>query len=178
MPIPEFVRELRSAVGTSPLWLTGVTAVVLDPSGSRVLMTHRVADSLWAPVGGILEPGEDPADAVVRECLEETAVRVLPERLTSVTVNQPVVHSNGDRAQYLTLTFRARWLSGEPRVNDDESYDVAWVPLDALPPNVSPGARRRLLLALEDRAEAHFDLDPQYAEQTADPAGATADPAR
>ena len=39
MPIPEFVLQLRSHVGTAPLWLSGVSAVIVDDD--RVLLTRR-----------------------------------------------------------------------------------------------------------------------------------------
>ena len=83
--------------------------------------------------GGIIDPGEQPADAAVRECFEETGVLAVPERLTSVTVSQPVTYPNGDQVQYLELTFRCRAVGGEAHVNDEESLDVRWYALSALP---------------------------------------------
>ena len=65
---------------------------------------------------------------------EETAVRVVPERLVLVQTLSPVCYPNGDRCQYMDVTFRCRAVGGEARVNDDESLDVAWFERDALPP--------------------------------------------
>ncbi|MFD8704957.1 NUDIX domain-containing protein [Kitasatospora sp. NPDC059648] len=133
MAIPPFLLELRSLVGNRPLWLSAVCAVVVDDR-ERVLLARRVDDGRWASVGGILDPGEQPADGVVRECLEETGVVVVPELLASVTVTGPVTYPNGDVTQYLVLTFRCRAVGGEARVNDDESLEVGWFALDGLPP--------------------------------------------
>lgn len=132
MPIPAFVQHLRSALGTSPLWLSGVSAVVLDDEG-RVLLGKRADNGRWAVVSGILEPGEEPAVAAARECAEETGVRVEVVALTSVTVSEEVTYPNGDRAQYLDVCFWCRPVGGEPQVGDDESTDVGWFPLDDLP---------------------------------------------
>jgi 8-oxo-dGTP pyrophosphatase MutT (NUDIX family) len=155
MPIPEFVRELRAAVGQSPLWMSGVTAVVLDEDG-RLLLGRRSDTGRWALITGIIDPGEQPADAAVRECEEETGVMVVPERLTGVSVSEPIVHANGDRAQYLELTFLCRAVGGEARVNDDESLEVGWFDRDALPGDLGPSMLHRLRQALSGAPEAHF----------------------
>jgi 8-oxo-dGTP pyrophosphatase MutT (NUDIX family) len=166
MPIPEFVRELRSKVGQSPLWMPGITAVVLDDQ-RRVLLGRRSDTGRWALITGIMDPGEQPADAVARECLEETGVHAVPERLTSVTVSPPIVHANGDQAQYLELTFLCRAVGGEARVNDDESLEVGWFELDALPEGFDERAGSRLRLALSGAAQAHFSFDATAAENAA-----------
>ncbi|MFI2612218.1 NUDIX hydrolase [Kitasatospora sp. NPDC018619] len=154
MAIPSFLAELRTVVGTRPLWLSAVVAVVLDDRG-RVLLARRADDGRWAPVGGILDPGEQPADGVVRECEEETGVVVVPELLASVTVSPQVTYPNGDVTQYLVLTFRCRAVGGEARVNDDESLDVGWFGLDELPPMVE-AEHERLRHALECEGPAVF----------------------
>ncbi|SEL95042.1 NUDIX hydrolase [Streptacidiphilus jiangxiensis] len=157
MATPEFVSELRALVGTRPLWLSCAIAVVLDADGSRVLLGRRADNGQWALVGGIIDPGEQPADAVVRECFEETGVVAEPEALTSVTVSGPVVYPNGDRTQYLELTFRCRAVGGEARVNDDESTEVRWFGLRDLP-DLDEANRRRLALALDPQAVTAYDF--------------------
>ena len=143
MPIPEFVRALRSVVGTSPLWLSGVSAVVLDDD-RRVLLTLRADNNTWAVVSGILEPGEEPAvDASIL-------------RLTSVDVTDPIAYPNGDVAQYLDITFLARYTGGTPHVADDENLDVAWFALDALPENLTATSRLRIEKAIAGDPSAWF----------------------
>jgi len=154
MAIPPFLAELRSFVGTRPLWLSGVAAVVLDDRG-RLLLARRADNGRWSIIGGILDPGEQPADGVARECFEETGVTVEPEKLTSVTVSPMLHYPNGDQAQYLDLTFRCRLVSGEARVNDDESLEVGWFELDALP-ELDAYTRERLELALVTKPETMF----------------------
>jgi len=74
-----------------------------------------------------------PPFGAVREVEEETGVIAKAERLLSVTALPLVEHDNGDRTRYLDVTFRCRFVSGEARVNDDESVDVGWFALDELP---------------------------------------------
>ena len=130
VPVPEFVSRLRRQVGTDLLWLSGVSAVVLHEG--RVLLAQRPSGR-WSVVSGILEPGEQPARAVVREVREETGTEVEVELLVDVVAQEPMAYDNGDRAQYLDLTFRCRYLGGDAHVADDENLDVGWFDLDDLP---------------------------------------------
>ncbi len=132
MPVPEFILRLRERVGHELLWLSGATAVVL--SGGQVLLVRRADDGRWAPVSGVVDPGEHPERTAVREALEEAGVTCEVDGLVWVNVTEPIHYPNGDVSQYLDLTYRCRWLSGEPFVADDESLDARWFALDALPP--------------------------------------------
>lgn len=149
MPIPEFVVELRRHVGHAPLWLIGVTAVVLrdGPNGREILLVRRADTGEWTPVTGIVDPGEEPHTAVVREVAEEARVVARVERLVWVSASGMVTHVNGDQAQYLDHTFACAWESGEPAVGDDESTDTCWWPLDTLPP-MPPVFRERIAVVL------------------------------
>ncbi|WP_072807359.1 NUDIX hydrolase [Rhodococcoides yunnanense] len=155
MPIPEFVLALRDRVGTSPLWLSGVSAVVLDAEG-QVLLTLRRDNGLWAIVSGILEPGEEPGPAALREIGEETGIDAELVRLTSVDVTEKITYPNGDVAQYLDITFLARHTGGEAHVADDENLAVQWFAPDALPEDLSDTSRLRIDKALTGGPEAWF----------------------
>lgn len=132
VPIPEFLAELRSVVGHRLLWLPGVHAVVVDDAG-RLLLNKRADTGRWSVLSGILDPGEQPAAGAVREVFEETGVHIAVERLASVDVSPVVVYANGDRAQYLDVTFKCRRVGGDARVNDSESLAVGWFHRDELP---------------------------------------------
>jgi 8-oxo-dGTP pyrophosphatase MutT (NUDIX family) len=153
MPIPPFVAELRALVGTHQLWLPGVTAVVRR--GDELLLTKRADNGEWAPVTGIVDPGEEPGVAAAREVLEEAGVEVSVDRLASVSVVPDVVYDNGDRAAYLDVTFACTWISGEARVADDENVDVRWWPLADLPP-LTASVRRRIDDVLVGESAARF----------------------
>jgi len=130
--IPSFLSDLRQLVGTRLLWLPAVTAVVIDEHG-RLLLNQRSDDGRWSLIGGILEPGEQPADGIVRECFEETGVTVEPESLALVDVSPVYEYPSGDRCHYLDLVFRCRPVKGVAHVHDDESLAVQWFLLSDLP---------------------------------------------
>ncbi|MBS3179281.1 MULTISPECIES: NUDIX hydrolase [unclassified Pseudoclavibacter] len=180
MPIPEFVADLRAKIGPEhPLWLAGSTAVIIRPraragdlspvEGSRpageavpadeeVLLVRRSDNGVWSPVTGIVDPGEHPATAAVRESLEEAMVEVRVDRLVRLSVSPKIVHATGDRAQYCDLVFRCTWVSGEAAVGDDESVDVAWFPVDALPA-MPEHLASRVAVAVADRPECELLVD-------------------
>ncbi|WP_330341556.1 NUDIX hydrolase [Streptomyces sp. NBC_00557] len=132
MATPDFIRTLRATAGQQLLWLPGITAIVFDDEG-RVLLGRRADTRKWSVIGGIPEPGEQPAACAVREVYEETAVRCVAERVVLVQALEPVTYPNGDQCQYMDITFRCRAVGGEARVNDDESLEVGWFDVDALP---------------------------------------------
>ncbi|ANZ39725.1 NUDIX hydrolase [Lentzea guizhouensis] len=143
MSIPPYVAKLRHLIGSDHLlWLPGVNGVVVDDE-DRVLLHRRADNGRWTLICGILDPGEQPADGIVREVWEETGVLVRVERLTSITVSPMRRYSNGDRAQYLELTFRCSPIDGEAHVHDDESVEVGWFRLHELP-ELDPDIRARI----------------------------------
>ncbi|GAA3703396.1 NUDIX domain-containing protein [Arthrobacter ginkgonis] len=169
MPIPDFILALRAKIGTDPLWLPGVKAVVLRPGApaaddggegeggndgpgndgaGEVLLVRRADNGRWTLPAGILEPGEEPARGCVREVLEETGVSARVVRLAGVGTTDPVVYPNGDQAQYLDVVFGLEYVAGQARVNDDENTDVRWFPLEDLP-DLPPKHLRALAWAVD-----------------------------
>jgi ADP-ribose pyrophosphatase YjhB (NUDIX family) len=155
VPTPDFVLDLRRKIGTDPLPLVGVTAVVLRDD--RVLLGRRSDNGHLTPVTGIVDPGEEPADAAVRETLEEAGVRCRVERLAWVHQIPRITYSNGDQSDYLDLTFRCRWVSGDPFPVDGEMTEVGWYDLAALPAFEQDDMRRRIESALTDDLVARFE---------------------
>jgi len=155
MAIPDFVLALRAKIGNDPLWLSGVTAVVLRDN--EVLLVRRADNGAWTPVTGIIDPGEQPAFAAAREVLEEADIVAVPEAVARILVTPPVVYGNGDITQYLDVVFVCRWVSGDPYPADGENTEAAWFPLDALP-ELSDDMASRIRSAVEFTGVTSFDL--------------------
>jgi len=157
MTTPDFIVHLREKVGTLPLWLSGVTAVVVR--GDDVLIIKRADNGRWAPVAGIIEPGEHPADTAEREVLEEAGMVVEVERVAGIDVSATTTYDNGDVARYLVVVVRCRWVSGDPHPVDGEATDAIWVKADdlaSLDPKLSEASLRRIAWALSDDTAAAF----------------------
>ncbi len=153
MATPDFILSLREKVGHELLWLCGVTAVVTRDED--VLMVRRADTGAWTPVCGIVDPGEEPADAAVRETREEADVVAEPTRLALVHVTEPITYGNGDRTQYVDVVFHLRWISGEPWPADGENTEARWFPRAALP-SMSPDMVARVAAGLSDDPAASF----------------------
>ncbi|WP_369255784.1 NUDIX domain-containing protein [Streptomyces sp. R35] len=154
MATPDFIRTIRATAGQQLLWLPGVTALVFDDEG-RVLLGRRADTGMWAVIAGMPDPGEQPAACAVREVYEETAVRCVPERVVLVQALKQITYENGDICQFMDITIRCRAVGGEARVNDDESLEVGWFDVDALP-ELNDHALFRIKQALAD-APTWFD---------------------
>jgi 8-oxo-dGTP pyrophosphatase MutT (NUDIX family) len=159
MPTPQFVLDLREKVGHDQLWLSTAMGVVFDDR-RRVLLGRRNDTGNWTVPGGIIDPGEEPADAACREVYEETGVVAVPEVLTAISVSPPITYPNADRVQYLEYCFRCRVAGGAARVNDGELVEVAWHDLDALPA-LGPVTTRLLRTAVAANAAAFTFSGPE-----------------
>lgn len=153
MATPDFILELREKVGHAPLWLIGTAAIVVRDG--EVLLVRRADDGAWTPVTGIVDPGEEPAQAARRELLEEAAVVGEAVRVTSIRVSPMITYSNGDQTQYVNIDFLFRWISGDPHPADGENTDARWFPVDALP-EMSDWHREGVEHALSAEEAAHF----------------------
>ena len=156
MPISPYMRDLRAKIGHAVLLQPGVAAVIIDAAG-RVLLQRRSDDGQWGLPGGAMEPGEEPAETLVREIREETALEVVPERIVGVYGGPDfrVRYPNGDEAAILSITFACRPVAGEARVNDDESLEIRYFPPDALH-SLAPRHRMRIEDALRNDPRARF----------------------
>ncbi|RLP09755.1 NUDIX hydrolase [Propionibacterium australiense] len=136
MATPEYVLRLREKIGHDLLLLPGVCAVIVrENAGEReVLLVRRADNGQWTPVTGIADPGEDADTAAVRETLEETGVRIEVDRVTWIETLEPQTYANGDRCQFFDTCLLAHPVGGEARVGDEESTEVRWFPVSALPP--------------------------------------------
>lgn len=154
MATPDFVLDLRRHIGTRPLPLVGVTAVIFRDE--KVLLGRRSDNGALTPITGIVDPGEEPADAAAREAREEAGVVIHVDRLAWVHQIPRITYGNGDQADYLDLTFRCTWVSGAPEPVDGEMTDVGWFDLHDLDA-VSAEMRRRIAHAMAEDDPARFE---------------------
>ena len=100
-----------------------VGAVVKDGQGRLLLIKrgHDPGAGLWSLPGGRIEPGETDAEALVREMLEETGLKVAPGRLLGSVKRQG---RDGDIIDI--RDYAATVISGTLRAGDDAA-DAMWV---------------------------------------------------
>jgi ADP-ribose pyrophosphatase YjhB (NUDIX family) len=132
-----YLRELRRKVGQDLIPLVYSTAIVRDGQGC-ILFVRRADFDCWGLPGGILEPGEGPAECLRREIREETGLQAEPVRLTAVLSGPryDILYPNGDRVQQTTFFFECRSAGGSIRPDRMETTAVGFFPPDALPPTL------------------------------------------
>ena len=108
-----------------------VAAAVLVTQNDRVLLVRRVNEpfrGMWTLPAGFVNGGEDPAEAAVRECLEETGLSVSVTRVYEIISGRE--HPRG--ADFV-IVYQAEFISGEMQANDDADA-VEWFDKNGLPP--------------------------------------------
>lgn len=94
-----------------------VAAAALVERDGQVLLVRRANDpqrGLWTLPAGFVDAGEDPAQAVVRECLEETGLEVRVTGLLDVLYG--LEHARG---AHILIVYCAEALSGDLVARDD-----------------------------------------------------------
>jgi 8-oxo-dGTP pyrophosphatase MutT (NUDIX family) len=118
-----------------PDHLTAST-LVLSADGERVLLTLHAKAQRWFQLGGHSEPGDETlAGAAEREAVEESGLAGLRVEPTPVQLSEHAVPFCDTRGgvHHLDVRFLAVADDGAEPVVSDESLDVRWWPVDALP---------------------------------------------
>lgn len=112
------------------------SAVLLDADRSRVLLTLHPRVGRWLQLGGHCEPSDESlVAAALREAREESGIadlRVEPEPV-HLDVH-PITCSLGVPTRHFDVRFVVQAPRGAEPVRSDESDDLRWWPIDALPP--------------------------------------------
>ncbi|GAA2975892.1 8-oxo-dGTP pyrophosphatase MutT (NUDIX family) [Microbacterium terrae] len=127
MPASDYIKGLRSHIGTEFLLLPGVTAVIAD--ADRFLLARQRDSRRWSLIGGGIEPGEQPETAVRREVREELGVEAITHGIVGVYGGAALetVYPNGDRVGYVTVAYRCSLFAADLTLDSSELLEVRWV---------------------------------------------------
>lgn len=132
-----FVRYAQSIV-SGRRGSQGVRIIIIDER--RVLLVaHWYAPWAWTLPGGGVNPGEEPERAAMREAWEETGLKI--QSIAGEVGTYTGTMGKRDLVSvYYTGDFEGS-LALRPNL---EIMARCWFDIDNLPPEISPGNRRRI----------------------------------
>lgn len=134
MAISEYLKKLRSHVGTDLLLHPAVVAIVRNEAG-HVLFQRRTDDGKWSLPAGAMDPGETPTAAIIREVREETGLEVEPIGIIGVFGGEAFRHHypHGDVVEYLAVVFECKTVGGSLGGEADETLELKYFPASERP---------------------------------------------
>jgi ADP-ribose pyrophosphatase YjhB (NUDIX family) len=108
-----------------------VAAAVLVERGGQVLLVRRTMEpeqGKWSLPAGFVDAEDDPREAALRECLEETGLEVVITGLFDVLYGREHIRGAG-----IFLVYTAQIIGGELQAQDDADAAAFFDPA-ALPP--------------------------------------------
>ena len=140
MGMSPYLKSIRRKIGNELLLTPGVAAIIRNAS-NQILLQRRGDNGLWSLPGGGVDPGETPAEAIVREVLEETGLRVEPTAIVGVLgglQHMRFTYPNGDQIEVVATLFACRVLGGRLRAEGEETLALDYFDLASLPPLFPP----------------------------------------
>jgi len=148
--LPKSVRRRIVRIAT-PTYTVGAVVLLYNLDRTKLLMLRQPPGYGWGLPAGLLERGERPIQAAVRELGEETGIELAVSDVEPA-VPSAVVHTYG---RWVDTVFVGQVDpdSVDLAVDGAEVLDAQWWPVTALPP-VTVAASRLM---------AHYQLGP-YAD--------------
>ncbi len=121
--LPLWVHFLAAKL-VRPRFRAAVAALIFDEQGRILLFKHTYRKFEWGIPAGGLEHREQPADAIVREFLEETGMKLQVEKLlTAVSACED---------HHLSMVYLCKIAGGEFKESHEIS-EIKYFPVDEMP---------------------------------------------
>lgn len=110
--------------------IVGVGAVIVDKGKIALIKRgNEPSKGKWTIPGGLVELGESPEGAVIRETQEETCLEVINPHLIDVVSNVDLDAQGRVKYHYVIIDYLVKIKSGTIKAASD-AEELRWVPFD------------------------------------------------
>ncbi|SDO17437.1 ADP-ribose pyrophosphatase YjhB, NUDIX family [Psychrobacillus sp. OK028] len=134
MSISDYYKQLRVKVGKDLIFMPSVAAIIRN-TNDEILFQYPGKGEYWSLPAGAIEPGEAPAQALIREVWEETGLTVKPNKLLGIFGGESFrfTYPHGDQVEYNVFVFECNIISGKLTAIDGESVDLQFIKAENKP---------------------------------------------
>ncbi|MFG2820348.1 NUDIX domain-containing protein [Kitasatospora sp. NPDC048365] len=154
---------MTTAVPSQQEWLArmvrayaGASLLLTDPAG-RVLLLKPTYRPTWLYPGGVIDPGENPAECAVRELREETGLEIAAAglRLLVVEWRDPIPEQGHQAHPAVYFMFDGGTIAADStiRLQADEVSEAGFFPVQQALPLLHAQAAHRLTQGLQARRD-------------------------
>ncbi len=129
----DYIKNIRKNIGNSLLMIPSVAAVILNEKNELLLQEKHC--ETWSLPAGMIEPGETPHDAIIREVREETGLLIETSRILGVFGGKDFryTYQNGDQVEYTVILFLCTVKHDSAEITDSETRSVKYFPKTEMP---------------------------------------------
>ena len=122
----EYIQSIRSKIGHDLLLISSVAAVILNEN-NELLLQEKHGEN-WSLPAGMIEPGESPKAALIREVMEETGLLVEPDKILGVFGGEAFryTYPNEDEVEYTVILMRCAALRDTGTIVDSETVSLRY----------------------------------------------------
>ncbi len=114
----------------------GARALVID--NDKILLVEHTYMQGWCTIGGGIEKGETPQQAILRELLEEVGIVAKSVKLFSV------YHSQAEKRDDYVVFYICTDFIEKNNISVSEIREKKWFKLKELPSDITPATLRRI----------------------------------
>ncbi|WP_067730560.1 NUDIX domain-containing protein [Oceanobacillus damuensis] len=110
-------------------------AAIIKNDENEILFQYPGDGEYWSLPAGAIEPGEVPAQALIREVWEETGLMVKPKKILGVFGEESFrfTYPHGDQVEYNTFVFKCSIVAGKLSPIDGESAELRFFKGERIP---------------------------------------------
>jgi len=138
-----FLREHYDAMSREcPVGHLTSSALVMDVDRTRVLLTLHPKVGRWLQLGGHNETTDGSVrEAALRETIEESGILDVSISTEPIRLDRHPVPCGGRMSEHLDVQYLALVPADARAVMSEESDDLRWFPIGALPEPLDPAVR-------------------------------------